>query len=90
MNPTSTKFTPIITPGGTAGDKSLGMGQHKYVVLRRIAEFGVMSRVDLFNSLSMSDAHTTEALDCLLADGMVENRPDNWIAVTDAGAAALA
>lgn len=71
MQPTSVKFVPIITPGGTAGDKSLGMGQHKFVVLRRVAEFPGIARGSLFNSLSMSDAHAEAALTSLVTEEFV-------------------
>lgn len=82
------KFKPCIPPGTGASGPVNVFGQHRFVVLRAVAEMPGIARSDLKARLTLPDARIDEVLDGLVADGLVHKGGPAYT-TTAAGKAAL-
>ena len=87
FTPTSVKFNLDLPKRDNTGSIN-DFGQHKFVVLRKLADLGRATRAELLTSLIMSDAQAVAALENLIDAGLVREA-DGFLEVTDAGAAKL-
>lgn len=87
FTPTSVKFKLDLPKRDSTGPIN-DFGQHKFVVLRKLAELGRVPRSELLTSLIMSDAQATGALEKLIEAGLVREA-EGFLEVTGAGAAKL-
>lgn len=88
ITPTSVKFNLDLPARDSTGPIN-DFGQHRFVVLRRLAELQPCGRAQLLTALIMSDAQATAALEKLLAGGLAQEA-DNVLTLTEAGAQKLA
>lgn len=87
FTPTSVKFNLDLPKRDSTGPIN-DFGQHKFVVLRKLAELGRVPRAELLTSLIMSDAQASGALEKLMVADLVLEA-DGLLSVTEAGAAKL-
>lgn len=87
FTPTTVKFNLDLPKRDSTGPIN-DFGQHKFVVLRKLADLGRVTRAELLTSLIMSDAQAVAALEKLI-DAALVRESDGFLEVTAAGAAKL-
>lgn len=84
ITPTSVRFNLDLPARNSTGPIN-DFGQHKFVVLRKLAELQPTTRAQLLTALIMSDAQATSALEKLLEAGMAAEGANQVLAITELG-----